>query len=235
MPPISQDPTENSPPADLPDRRLIVLRPPDLAAAADLLATAFRDEPAGRALLPDADARRRLKTAAARVRLPYAARTAAAHGVFLDGTLAGVAVWQPPGVGVAGPGAIWPLARALFADRRALLASLRANASALWRDRAHLSRFFRQRQAAARRAGEGAAWYLALLATDPAHRGRGVARQLLEHVLDRCDADGLPAWTEATNEDNVEVYARFGFAVVERIEGGGALPHMWVLRREPRN
>ena len=86
----------------------------------------------------------------------------------------------------------------------------------------------------ARQARRQPTWYLALLGTDPHFRGRGAARQLLDHVLERCDEDGLPAWTETTNADNVAMYARFGFAPRAHGTGGAAMPDLWALWREPR-
>ena len=40
--------------------------------------------------------------------------------------------------------------------------------------------------------------YLALIGTDPAHQGRGIGTALLEPVLARCDAEGLPAYLESS-------------------------------------
>lgn len=82
-------------------------------------------------------------------------------------------------------------------------------------------------------AARGRSWYLALLATHPDFRGRGVARRLLEHVLRRCDEDGVPVWTETTDGANVAMYERFRFVTVTHVRGGGIMPDLWVLRREP--
>lgn len=75
-------------------------------------------------------------------------------------------------------------------------------------------------------------WYLAILATDPAHQGRGIGSALLAPVLDRCDSEGLPAYLESTRESTVAFYARHGFTVTEplTIADGPTLYPMW---REP--
>jgi GNAT superfamily N-acetyltransferase len=57
-------------------------------------------------------------------------------------------------------------------------------------------------------------YYLSLLATDPAHRGRGVGQSLLAADLDRWDDQGVPAYLESTNSDNDHRYARAGFRPV---------------------
>ncbi len=75
-------------------------------------------------------------------------------------------------------------------------------------------------------------WYLALLATDPAaqHRGHGTA--VVRPVLEQCDADLLPAYTETQRPENVSWYGRLGFEVVDelRIKDG---PPIWRLWRAP--
>ena len=77
-------------------------------------------------------------------------------------------------------------------------------------------------------------WYLAFLGVDPSAQGRGVAGQLLAPVLDRLDAERLPAFLETGQPRNVGYYRRFGFEVV----GEAALPSsvlvFWGMRRAPR-
>ncbi len=75
-------------------------------------------------------------------------------------------------------------------------------------------------------------WYLALLGTDPAATGRGLATALLAPVLARCDQDGDFAYVETQKEANVAWYARAGFTVCDEIRLE-ATPPVWCLRREP--
>lgn len=77
-------------------------------------------------------------------------------------------------------------------------------------------------------------WYLSIIGTDPAARGRGLGGALLAHGLERVDADHLPAYLESTNPRNVSLYERHGFEpteVVELDDGGPVLTLMW---RDPR-
>lgn len=75
-------------------------------------------------------------------------------------------------------------------------------------------------------------WYLALLATDPSAQGRGLGMALLAPVLERCDRDGIPAYTETQKRDNVSWYARSGFDVASEIALPGT-PTVWCLIRTP--
>jgi len=77
-------------------------------------------------------------------------------------------------------------------------------------------------------------WYLATLGTAPERQGQGVGAALLQPVLDRADADGMPAYLESSKERNVPFYARFGFEVVEELHSKSGGPPMWRMWREPR-
>jgi GNAT superfamily N-acetyltransferase len=54
-------------------------------------------------------------------------------------------------------------------------------------------------------------YYLSLLATHPAHRGRGAGMALLADNLGRIDAEHRPAYLESSNPANDHRYARMGF------------------------
>jgi ribosomal protein S18 acetylase RimI-like enzyme len=77
-------------------------------------------------------------------------------------------------------------------------------------------------------------WYLAFLGVDPDAQGRGVAAQILAPVLDRLDAERLPAFLETGQPGNVRYYRRYGFEVAGEL----ALPSsdlvFWGMRRDPR-
>ena len=76
-------------------------------------------------------------------------------------------------------------------------------------------------------------WYLFLLGTDPVVQGRGVGGRLVQPVLDRCDAEGLPAYLETQKESNLAFYGRLGFEVGQKLEHAGA-PPIWTMTRRPR-
>lgn len=87
---------------------------------------------------------------------------------------------------------------------------------------------------------------------DPEHRGKGVAKELLQRLMDKADADGITTiYTRAnpyndeplSQEDLMNFYAKFGFKPSD--EGSGELPGggypvgsgpgSMVRRREPDN
>jgi GNAT superfamily N-acetyltransferase len=77
-------------------------------------------------------------------------------------------------------------------------------------------------------------WYLATLGTDPEAQGRGIGSALMRPVLERCDAEGWPAYLESSKERNVPFYARHGFAVVKEVPLPGGGPSIWTMWREPQ-
>ena len=58
-------------------------------------------------------------------------------------------------------------------------------------------------------------WHLAFLAVHPERWGHGLGSALMRHTHARLDAEGLPAYLEATNADNQRVYKRHGYEDME--------------------
>ena len=76
-------------------------------------------------------------------------------------------------------------------------------------------------------------WYLAVLGTDPRHQGRGVGSALLAPILERCDAEHVPAYLESSKRTNVPFYERHGFRVLGELAIRGG-PVIWRMQREAR-
>lgn len=76
-------------------------------------------------------------------------------------------------------------------------------------------------------------WYLFAVGVVPEATGEGRGTALLQPVLERCDDDRLPAYLEASTEDNARLYARLGFESRDEVEvlDGVRVRPMW---REPR-
>jgi hypothetical protein len=51
--------------------------------------------------------------------------------------------------------------------------------------------------------------------------------------LDRCDAEGAPAYLESTNPANVPYYQRFRFEVTGEITVPDGGPPIWQMWRQP--
>jgi len=75
-------------------------------------------------------------------------------------------------------------------------------------------------------------WYLDVLAVHPAAQGTGLARAVLEPILNRCDSDGLSATLETSTPANLTLYERFGFGSAQQIDLTDG-PPVWFLQRDP--
>lgn len=137
--------------------------------------------------------------------------------VWLDDDGLGAAIWRHPG---GYPGPAWPQLR--MAPRYVRL----------------FPREFLRVSSAMNKVGRvhprEPHWYLYAVGVVPEATGRGRGTALLEPVLRRCDADGAPAYLEASTTDNARLYERLGFEPRDEIEmvPGVRLRPMW---REPRS
>ncbi|HEV7586108.1 MAG TPA: GNAT family N-acetyltransferase [Solirubrobacteraceae bacterium] len=77
-------------------------------------------------------------------------------------------------------------------------------------------------------------YYLAFIGVDPDWQGRGLGGAVLAPVLDRCDAEGVPAFLESSTPRNRALYERHGFKVTEEFTLGRGAPPQWRMWREPR-
>jgi ribosomal protein S18 acetylase RimI-like enzyme len=108
------------------------------------------------------------------------------------------ALWLPPGVQPDEAAVVEVLQRSLEEERLPELFSLFEQMGAFHPSEAH--------------------WYLPMIGVDPCEQGRGCGSVLLRNGLARCDADGLPAYLEATSLRNISLYERFGFEAAGRIQ-----------------
>jgi GNAT superfamily N-acetyltransferase len=133
---------------------------------------------------------------------------------WISGDYAAAAVWVPPGgseLSDAAEERVEPLLRRLIGARAADVMEL-------------LDRF---EQVHPR---EQSHYYLSLLGTHPAQRGRGVGMALLAHNLALIDREGAAAYLESSNPANDSRYERAGFRAVGRFEtpdGAHTVTTMW--------
>jgi ribosomal protein S18 acetylase RimI-like enzyme len=76
-------------------------------------------------------------------------------------------------------------------------------------------------------------FYLSTLGVEPDGQGRGLGSALMRPMLDRCDAEGVPAYLESSKERNVAFYGRHGFRVADEMRFPRG-PRLWLMWRDPR-
>ncbi|MEN3273712.1 MAG: hypothetical protein V7636_2473 [Actinomycetota bacterium] len=77
-------------------------------------------------------------------------------------------------------------------------------------------------------------YYLEVLGTRKDTQSKGVGSSVISPVLEKCDAEGMPAYLESSNPRNIPFYARHGFEVREEIDCGKGAPITTAMWREPR-
>jgi GNAT superfamily N-acetyltransferase len=184
--------------------------PGDLDQFVETLATAFFDDPVVAWAYPAPDRRRELLPAFFQV---AATATLPGGGLYTTADGNAAALWVPSDATLDEAAMAAELVRrsAEYGDRVATLLELLEDT--------HPTQEEHQ--------------YLFLLGTRPQWQSRGLGSALLRAVLERCDADGMPAYLEATSERNVPLYQRHGFAVTQQITLPDG-PPLWCMWRTPR-
>jgi GNAT superfamily N-acetyltransferase len=190
----------------------------DVGPLSAALARSFEDDPVMAWIFP---ARRHVDRLR-RYFAMYMAKVSLRHGLTYaadgpDGAPAAGAIWLPPGHWELGP---WDIVRTLPSSIAALGTKLPFALRTLIQ--------------VERRHPKDDHYYLATLGTDPPQQGKGLGGALLQPVLNRCDAEGMPAYLESSKERNVPFYARYGFKVTDELDLTGGGPRIWLMRREPR-
>ena len=132
--------------------------------------------------------------------------------------LIGAALWMPPNTWHLGP-----LAQLLLLP--AIVRDLRTDTPGLLKALTFIEK---------KHPREPPHWYLPIIGVAPAWQGRGYGAALLRVVLERCDAERVPAYLEASTPRNLELYRRNGFEPIEECRYAADGPPLWRMWREPR-
>ncbi|MEV0050120.1 GNAT family N-acetyltransferase [Saccharopolyspora shandongensis] len=175
------------------------------------LVAAFDDDPLTSWLFPDAEARR---AALPHVFGPAVAASIAAEELAVAGDGSAVAVWLPPADHDAEIGGDRELPASFLPHLERLEIFNRLVLARHPRGRMHL--------------------YLPFLGVLPGRRGAGLGSALLADRLARADAEGVPAYLEASSPRSRPLYERHGFRDLGEpvvLPGG---PPVWPMWRDPK-
>lgn len=166
----------------------------DIGRLAETLAAAFYDDPVMKWCFPDDDRRAALNVGSFRVILEATLPDGGVHTV--TGEVAG-SVWLPPDAQL---------------DEEQLAADL-GRESAEYAERVYTLLELMNAHHPTHEPHQ----YLFILGTRPGWQSRGLGSALIRAVLDECDRDGVPAYLEATSEQNRRLYERHGFRMTETL------------------
>jgi GNAT superfamily N-acetyltransferase len=126
-----------------------------------------------------------------------------------------VALWLPPGKTVLSTGESLRLLPTLVAGFRHR--SLRALRGMTAMDKHHPDVPY---------------YNLHFIGTDPSHQGKGHGAALLRPLLERFDAEGVPAFLESSTRRNHSFYRRHGFELTGEFNLPNGGPPLWTFWRE---
>ncbi len=188
-----------------------------VAAAREMLTRAFLDYP----LMKYANARPARRRRGVATLYGAIVRDTLRHGeVHVTAGLEGVCCWLPPGVGLP------TFAREVRSGMLGLPLGFGWTGFQRLVDFDHVQRRLHQRHAM------GPHWFLATIGVDPAHQGRGIGSALLAPALARADEQRVCCYLETHAANNVRLYERHGFRVMEHIENPETVP-VWAMLRLP--
>lgn len=194
----------------------------DLGRATEVASAAFRDDPFWLYLVPDGKKRGDLLPRFFGAALALGAAGGRLHGV--SDPVEGIAVWEQPGQGRAGPKDVIDagLPGALLGLGPLLVPALRSPRAL---------RVFAAFGEMRKERAQGPYYYLQTIAVSPEAQGKGLASRLIEPFLARADERSFGAYTETTTPSNVGLYERYGFEVVDRRDVPGTGLSAWAFYR----
>jgi ribosomal protein S18 acetylase RimI-like enzyme len=186
--------------------------PDEIPRLAEMLARAFHDDPVNRWMFPD-DKRRH---GASRRYFTIRVRQLIGQGeIYTTNGIAGAALWAKP--------TRWRLGLREHLQFAPLIPALGPR----------VPRSLRGLSLVQHHHPDDPHYFLSILGTDPAHQNDGIGSALMALVLQSCDANGIPAYLENSNERNTAFYSQHGF----RLTGELRLPNgppLWLMWRDPQ-
>lgn len=186
--------------------------PGEAGQLGEILGRAFHDDPVFRWVVPDPDRRR--------ATLPRFFALFAEHYIPLGETYladggTGAAAWAPPGTE-----AVTEETAEEFGERLGEIVGDDAGRGAEIQEVLDVHH------------PDQPVFYLQWLGVVPDRQRQGIGGRMLATVLERCDADGTPAFLDATSEGNRRLYERHGFEVVTEMTLPDG-PPVWPMWRDP--
>jgi GNAT superfamily N-acetyltransferase len=190
--------------------------PVDVEEITDLVAAAMWDGPVARWLNPDAAVRRRDSPRYFEIFVEHAVRYGEVYATsdYDTGRVSGVALWFPMTATIPPPLDYGQRLKEVTGPSYDKACELDAAIEAHHPTDPH--------------------HYLAFLAVHPEDQGRGVGSALLDRHHARLDEAGIPAYLEANDPRNRDLYLRHGYrirSVIELPDG----PPLWSMWRLPMN
>jgi len=205
----------------MPGPNITVARLPleQIPAAARLLARAFADDPVLTYFLNDAERRRLAYSAFFRASLSEHWEAGHVYGAYVEGRLAGSAVWSPPSP--SPPSA--KFARRAARNHAIVLANFPQQIPAMQRGYVAVKKLHPTEPH----------WYLTFIGVDPSAQGRSLGTHLLAPVLRIADKRREPCFLETPFPETHRFYGRLGFVLQPPSRPFKGAAKVWTMLRPP--
>jgi len=186
---------------------------------AEILSSAFVDDPFYTFVFPDAERRTHLLPWLFDKLLSYANQ----YGLVLaDSNYHGISVWLEPKHTRLLPLGVLRAGLFLFPFKVSHLELKRNIMLAQVSNQLH------------RQAVSTPHFYLEAVGVEPLHQGKGLGRALVQAGISRADELQVPSYLETHNPANLGFYISLGFNIVGSKKPFPSAPQVWGLHREPR-
>ena len=74
-------------------------------------------------------------------------------------------------------------------------------------------------------------WYLSIIAINPLYQGKGYSKILFNSMFEQIDNQKLPCFLDTNNNNNIPIYKRFGFKIIEEYKIPNSSLINWAMVR----
>ena len=195
-----------------PDQRIRKAEANDLTSVAEILGSAFSNDPLFRWFCEHGS------SIYSQLFLAELQQLYQFHGhVFINESRTGAAMWLPPGISAEAPFSVRQLGLIFKMFRYGGFTSLRRGEQL-------------QKMMAETHLQEPH-YYLHAIGAHLDHQGRGIGSALLKAGVTICDEAGYPAYLESSNVRNNPLYERYGFEITGEIQLPENGPKAWLMKR----
>jgi ribosomal protein S18 acetylase RimI-like enzyme len=194
---------------------ITALKEKDIKTASRSLARAFMDDPLQCYVFPDATERSEKSPAHFEALLKYGHKFGE---VYATPNLEGAVVWLRPGETDVTPE---KAERGGLAEIPALLGEEAATRFFSVLD--HIEPFHKQDAPEPH-------WYTMVIGVDPAFKGLGYGRAMMQHVIEKAQKDRVSVYLETAQPSNIHFYTRLGFKIMQELTDPVSRLPLWTFK-----
>jgi GNAT superfamily N-acetyltransferase len=193
------------------EAKIRVAQSNEIGKVAAMMTLAFSGDPFMRWMYPEADAflAHFPKFVEAFAGAAFRQKTA-----FVDESFGGACMWLPPGTEVDIEALGQHVVQTILPERLA-----------------EIGETFKQME---EHHVDEEAWYLPMIGVDANFQGQGIGARLMDSLLTKTDAMGIPTYLESSNPANIPFYKRLGYEAVGKIQFSSDSPIITPMHRANR-